>query len=245
MKPIFFTLPPSRSIEYPYLFVTFFKRKELLKRRFKQAIMDSNVGLFFYHRALEDYPSGFLDLYTAYAKKFTELFGDKLFATIPDLPADYFKDGKQTPSAKDNVERTLANIRRFIKIEGVNWLPVIQSRYLDTFSFIESCVRVKEIIGDYPRVAIGTVCKSRDLKWIIYCCRYARSFFPKQWIHAFGLTLNALPHVKQYIDSWDSMAWTFPRTPWLSSCKNKLQAEEYFKAYIRKVEEKLSEEKAL
>jgi len=240
LRPRFYTLPPSREIYHPWLFVTYRKRRELLKRRFEHAIMDSNVGYFFYHRELEDYPPNFLDEYVHQAKLYTELLGGRIWVVIPDYPADYIKNGVQTPSAKDNVERTLRNIKRLIDVDGVEWLPVIQSRLRDTFSFAEACQRTAEIIGeDYPRVAIGTVCKSRRLKWITYCIKFARRHFPKSHIHAFGLTLTALPHVKDYIDSWDSMAWTFPRTPWLSSCHTKLEAEEYFRAYLRKIEQKL------
>ncbi|MCR6691559.1 MAG: hypothetical protein MRT15_04145, partial [archaeon YNP-LCB-003-016] len=192
--------------------MTFRQRKELFKRRFEHAILDSNVGLFFFHMKLSDYPPKFLERYVDAARSISEIFDGRIFITIPDYPADYYVDGRLTPSAVDNVERTLRNIERFIGIGGVNWLPVIQSKYMDTFSFIDSCNRLRGIVGgDYPQIAIGTICKCRNVKWITYCCKYARKIFPRSWIHAFGLTLKALPHVKRYIDSWDSTAWTFPR----------------------------------
>lgn len=238
-QPRFYTLPPSRDIYHPWLFVTFMNRKELLLRNFEHSIMDCNVGLFFHHKQLYEYPSGFLDEYKKEAKILGELFGDKIMVSIPDYPADYVVDGKQTPSAYDNVARTLRNIRKFIKYDGVNWLPVIQSNLNDPLSFINSCILMKDIIGgDYPRIAIGTVCKSRNREWIKHCCWCARAYFPKSWIHAFGLTLDALPFVKDHIDSWDSMAWTFPRGRGLSSAKNIQQAREYFVKYMEKVREK-------
>jgi len=231
-KPRFYTLPPSRDIRHPWLFVTFGKRDELKVRDYEHAIMDSNVGLFFHHRGLPEYPHGFFWLYEHYAKWLSKRFN--LWVVTPDYPDDY-----NPGSLGDNVSRTLANIEKFMEVKGVEWLPVIQSRFMDTFSFIDSCWRVKELIGDHPRVAIGTVCKSRSLRWIVYCCKYARRVFPNAWIHAFGLTLGALPRVKKFIDSWDSMAWTFPRTPWLSPYKTKMEAREYFEAYLRRAREKL------
>jgi hypothetical protein len=236
----FYTLPPS-TVDYPYLFVTFKQRGELFKRRFEHAIMDSNVGLFFLHMGLHDYPNGFLGEYMHVARVLSEAFNGRIFVTIPDYPADYLVNGKPTPSAVDNVERTLRNIERFIGIGGVNWLPVVQSRYMDTFSFIDSCNRLRGIVGgDYPQIAIGTVCKCRNVKWITYCCKYARKIFPRSWIHAFGLTLKALPHVKRFIDSWDSTAWTFPRTPGRWSSKNRFEDEQYFKEYLSRVSQILS-----
>jgi hypothetical protein len=239
--PRFYTLPP-RGVEYPYLFVTFSQRRELLRRRHEHAIMDSNVGLFFLHMGLRDYPPSFLRLHYPHAAKvYSELLRGRLLVTIPDYPSDYFIGGRQAPSAEDNVERTLRNIREFLKVSGVNWLPVIQSRFMDTLSFIDSCERVKELVGhDYPQVAIGTVCKSRDLRWIAYCCRYARLSFPRSWIHAFGLTLGALPHVRKYIDSWDSTAYTFPR-PRGHSCKNSAEARKYFEDYLSRMKLLLSD----
>lgn len=115
-------------------------------------------------------------------------------------------------------------------------MPVLQSRYLDKLSFLESAQKLRELIGDYPQIAIGTVCKCRNLDFIEYCCKVARRFFPHSWIHAFGLTLSALPKVKQYINSFDSMAWTFPRERGGHSCKNKKERIQYFNAYIAKVQ---------
>jgi len=85
--------------------------------------------------------------------------------------------------------------------------------------------------------AVGTVCKTNDLGFIEYCYQIARRFFPHSWIHAFGLTLSALPKVSRYINSWDSMAWTFPRKPG-HSCKNSRERVRYFIEYLERVNEK-------
>jgi len=245
----FYTLPPP-GVDWSYLLVNPNNYKILFRRKFEHAILDCGVEMFKHNPNLKDYPKSFLEGWKRKAKQLTEIFGDRLFVTIPDYPDDYHPG-----QFGDNVSKTLANIEEFISVDGVNWLPSIQSRYLDRLSFLESCQRVKEIIGDYPQVAIGTVCKTNNLSFIEYCCKVARKFFPKSHIHAFGLTLKALPRVKSTISSWDSLvpecgrtkwrywlidrfdslSYTFPRERGKSSCRNLSERQKYFCAYIERV----------
>jgi len=234
-KPVFFTCPP-RGVEYPFLFVPMHRYKLLFRCRWAHAIVDSGVELFFFTRKMKDYPRSYLNSYKVMARNLSSFFGDRIWVSIPDYPDDYQPslcwDGEM-----DNVDKTLRNIENFISIDGVNWLPVIQSRHENTFSFIESCYRVKEIIGNYPRVGIGTVCKARILRWIVWCCKYARNEFKDSWIHAFGLTLSAFRHVKNVLDSFDSMAWKFPRRRGRGTADTKEKQIEYFTAYLKRLEE--------
>jgi len=232
MKIRFYSLPDS---PYPYLLVNRKNYRILFKRRFKHAIIDSGV-MDFVHEDVKEYPHGFLKEWKYKARLLTDVFGDKVWCVIPDYPDDY-----NPGQFGNNVKKTLQNIEEFIAVDGVNWLPVIQSRYLDRLSFLESAYLTREVIGDYPRVAIGTVCKCKKLEFIEYCCKVARKYFPDAWIHAFGLTLKALPKVCNFIDSFDSMAWTFPREPGLPSCKSMKERREYFKLYIERIRD-LSEE---
>ena len=227
----FYTLPPDVYVDYPWILVNFFNRQKLRSFRFKHAILDSGVNRIFLNWRKDDYPSWVLKRIEFVAKQLSEIYKGRLWVTIPDYPDDYYPG-----YVKDNVNRTLKNIERFLAIEGVEWLPVIQSRFQDVFSFFESCEKQKSLIGDFPRVAIGTVCKSRKLGFIVNCCKIARRYFPNSHIHAFGLTLEVLPKVKDYIDSWDSMAWTFSRKGKVS-CKNLKERIAFFNAYIRRIEE--------
>lgn len=225
----FYTLPPS-GIEHKYIFVNPRSIKELEKRQFVHAICDSGVHFFYDNPEAEDYPSGYIDRYMELAKKLAASFGDKIWITIPDYPDDYHPG-----QFGDNVEKTLVNIRRFAGIENVLWMPTIQANFKDMQSFRYSCKQLRRM-KEFERVAIGTVCKVRDLEFISRCCRTARRFFPKSWIHAFGPSLNAIPYIKYYIDSFDSTAWTFPRTPNNHSCKTAREREEYFLAYLSRLE---------
>jgi len=220
-------------IKYPHVFTNIKNYQWLIKNsyRFNDALLDCGVHIFWKQ---DEYPEGFLQKYKQKAKVLSEIFGDRLWITIPDYCDDY----KHVPS---NIEKTLRNVKDFIRVDGVEWLPVIQARYLDFLSYFESLERTKEIIGeDYPRVAIGTVCKTRKLRFIIECAKATRIHFPKSHIHAFGLTLTALPKVKQYIDSFDSSAYTFPHSG-KHSCKNQKERIEYLKADLKKVEQYLRE----
>jgi len=233
----FYTLPVDVYVDYPWLLVNFFNYKKLRYFRFKHAILDSGVNRIFFNWKMEDYPLWVLNRIEFVAQQLSEIYKGRLWVTIPDYPDDYYPG-----YVKNNVERTIRNIEKFISIPGVEWLPVIQSRFQDIFSFYESCERLKSLIGNYPRVAIGTVCKSRKLSFIIDCCKIARKYFPNSWIHAFGLTLNALPKVKKYINSWDSLAWTFPRRSGIASCKNKVERINFFKNYIQRIKQVLGED---
>jgi len=257
MNLLFYTFPPS-DVNWPYLLVNPNNYKILFRRKFEHAILDCGVEIFKHNPNLKDYPKGFLEKWKWKAKQLTEIFGEKLFVTIPDYPDDYHPG-----QFGDNVSKTLANIEEFISIDGVNWLPSIQSRYLDRLSFLESCQRVKEIIGDFPQVAIGTVCKTNNLSFIEYCCRAARKFFPKSHIHAFGLTLKALPRVKSTISSWDSLvpecgrtkwrnwlinsfdslSYTFPRERGKGSCRSLNERQKFFYAYIERIKQIVAAEK--
>jgi len=252
----FYTLPPCDEIEWPFLLVNPRTYKQLFKRKFEHAILDCGVEIFNYYPERRGYPRSFLTWWESKAKELTSIFNDKLWVTIPDVPSDYhperWQDGR-------NIDITLANIEHFIAVDGVNWLPVVQSRYRDLLTYHQSCERTRELIGDYPRVAIGTVCKTRKISFIVEACKVTRAYFPKSHIHAFGLTLTALPHIVRRIDSWDSLACTmggprlgwrgvqslvnsfdsfaykFPRGRGKPTAKSKLIAIEYFKQYIERV----------
>ena len=229
----FYTNPRGLG-QYPYIMLHMKQRRQLLRIRFDHAIVDSGV-MIFVRKNVDDYPHWFLKIYDFRAKQLSEIYGDRVWVTIPDYPDDY-----NPGQFGDNVSKTLENIKDFISIKDVNWLPVLQSRYMNRFSFLEACEKTKEIIGDYPRVAIGTVCKCNKVSFIEYCSKVARKIFPKSWLHAFGLTLRALPLVKDYLDSFDSMAWTYPRTSG-HSAKNTTELQQYFQAYLNRVDDILEE----
>ena len=251
--PRFYTLPADVGVDYPWVLVNWFNRNKLKYHRFKHAILDSGVNRVFFNWRRDEYPPWLLRQIGYIAQQLSMIYKGRLWVTIPDYPDDYYPG-----YVRDNVERTLRNIKRFLPIEGVEWLPVIQSRYLDIFSFYESCERTKQLVGDYPRIAIGTVCKTRRLSFIEYVVKYARNVFPNSWIHCFGMTLQALRRLTQgefnsfdntvwdtrkryWLNSFDNTAYTFPRKPGQPSAKCERMREQYFKAYLQRIKEILNQ----
>ena len=227
----FYTLPPN-GVNHPYLLVNRKNYRILFKRKFKHAIIDTGV-MDFQNPKTREYPKNFLKNWIKTARQLQRIFKGKTWIVIPDYPDDYHPG-----QFGDNVAKTLRNIKLFLnQAPDVNWLVSIQSRFLDRFSFFESCQRTREIVGDYPRIAIGTVCKCNKLDFIIYCCKVTRKIFPNSWVHAFGLTLKALPKVAHLIDSFDSMAWTFPRKSGGHSCRNVHERIKYFHAYMTRLKQ--------
>lgn len=197
---------PPRGIEWPFLMPNPRTRKELYRRKFTHAILDCGVEYFGNKPEIKDYPRHFLKDWPGIARIATKTWGDKLLVTIPDYPDDL-----NPGQFGDNVSKTLKNVEEFLSIDGVNWLVTIQGRYLNLLSIYESLQRTKELIGDYPHIAVGTVCKARKKKYIVSSLRAVRAIFPKSQIHAFGVTLTCVKDLEPYIDSFDSMAWCFPR----------------------------------
>ncbi len=228
----FYTLLEKPWKDYPYPLVPFHLVEEMRwYGKFKHAIMDSGVEIFAH--GAKDYPVWFHDRYIFKAQQLTEIYGDRIWVVIPDYPDDY----RNNP-IENNVEKTIRNIEKYHKVKGVNWVYPIQADYLNLQSFHESCHQVKKF--EPERVAIGTVCKCRNLDFIEACCRMARQHFPDSHIHAFGPTLSALPRILPYIDSWDSTAYFCSRQPSKGKCRNQKEREQYFYAYLSRVNEILA-----
>ncbi len=192
-------LKPPIPYIMPHVLLGFNWQKWLENHWCQHVIIDSAVESVFFAKKLKDYPDW-------YWKKFNQQVAKaqknvSVWVTIPDYPDDY-EQGMTYEGGLDNVDKTFRNIDKFIDVQGVNWLPVLQSRFLDRKRFVESCERMKKY--EPIRLGIGTVCKVRNLSYIHFCLKTARQYFPKAWIHAFGFTLKALPFARHYIDSADS-----------------------------------------
>jgi len=196
-------------LNYPYPMVNFFRGKKLDSlNSWEHAILDAGVETVFFAKRLKDYPSNYYHAYLRLTHYYTAKYGERVWCVIPDYPDDY-EHGLTFEKDLDNVEKTFRNIDYFSKYEKVNWVYPLQSQYLDREGFYEAAIRLKKEY-DPPRIGIGTVCKTKDIRFITYCCRMAREVFgPNVWIHAFGMTLKALPYARHYINSMDSSAFGF------------------------------------
>jgi hypothetical protein len=200
-------------------------------------LIDSGVDKWFFYEKLSDYPAEYLENYLQTARELTELFPEA-WVTIPDYPDDYQHKlcwkGNET-----NVDLTLRNIEKFLSVDGVNWLPVIQAEFLNLENFRSTCREVQRTY-DPARIAIGTVCKTNNIKFIVRCCQEARRVFPKTWIHAFGPTLKAIRFIQHEINSFDSTAYFMKPNPKLEGerqCKTQLERRRYFDYWLSKLQQ--------
>ncbi|RLI17110.1 hypothetical protein DRO54_11995, partial [Candidatus Bathyarchaeota archaeon] len=82
-----------------------------------------------------------------------------------------------------------------------------------------------------------------DIMIIYDTYRLARKLLPDKKLHVFGLKVRALKLVKGIIDSFDITAWTRPVNSKLGnwSCKNSEERRRFFKAWISRLNEILSQ----
>lgn len=207
---------PPREKPHPFLMANPKTIKELEKREFEHAILDCGVEFFKVNPLVKEYPDYFLESWKLIARKYTDIFGEKLWVTIPDYPDDYHPG-----QFGDNTKKTLNNIEEFISLDGVNWVATIQAKYQNNLQFYDAIHQFKDLVGQYPRIAIGTVCKSKNHNYMVQCLRGARTHFKNSYIHAFGLTLSIIPKIinDNLIDSFDSMAWCYPRKKFKEWCE--------------------------
>ena len=178
-----------------------------------------------------EYPSNHIENHVAKAYELLEKHGyEKVWVTIPD-----YCDDVNTGVCPGSVEKTIANNQHFPdEYPEINWLPVLQAKYLDKKSFMRSIDAMKETDHNPPHLAIGTVCKTNNLKFIKWCAMTSRHHFPHTWLHGFGVSLKALPFLRFYWNSWDSLAWG-----WMVSTQRRPELvpkdrSDYFWRYINR-----------
>lgn len=198
----------------------------------KHIIVDSAVERYFFQQKLKDYPKGYLENY-GYSARLSSRRYKNVWVTLPDYPSDYYPE---SVDSTENLRKTFANIDRFTsEFPDVNWLYPLQSGYRNRIMFCEAAERL--LSYDPERIGIGTVCKTKDTQFIAWALAYTRSRFPKAYIHAFGLTLTALPKVLEVIDSFDSVGtWLYQAFPHRPGHNTKESAELFLK-YVERIQE--------
>jgi len=189
---------------YPFKIIPMFKVTDGISFDFQHLIVDSGVNRFFKIERRKEYPETYLEMYPVLAEKLTRKYGNKVWIVIPDYPDDYEHNRIQ-----DNMRRTLRNVELMIDRKA-NWIVPIQAKWNDIEEFKEACREYRDLIGDYPRIAIGTLCTRSRKDYAIKCCKIARKFFPDSWIHVFGPNIAWLRHIAPYINSIDSVAYHYP-----------------------------------
>jgi len=246
-----YTFPP---IPYPYILVNAIRPhvETILsyKNYVKSIIIDSGVEIF-RDPSIKDYPSGHVMRIIKLYHKITKLFPHvEVFATIPDYPDDYHPKNLWLNENYTNIERTVDNIILYIEKFKINWLIPIQGWNKNPESVSRSIKLLSEhgIINEYDYFAVANLCVEPNKRLIFETVRNVRSLLPHKKIHVFGLKLNAIPLVANYINSFDSMGWTRPVSTKLKkeygnySCKNKEERIAFFIEWYNKLRNYLSQE---
>lgn len=223
----FYTLPP-REIYHPYLLVNIKNIKELEKREYEHSIVD--IGIYDLLKGPHQHSEEKLKQW-----KQLKVSGWKV---VPDCPSLLYEFDVNISFS--NTEYSKELMTEYYDPNDETHMPVIQATIIkgsdDYQGSIRNYVDWFKRNYDTPKVlGIGSVCKSGNKQMTIWTCRFIRWFFPNTWLHAFGLKLHHFREVRGVIDSYDSMAWTFPRKSGLPSCKNKKMRIEYFHDYLKAI----------
>ena len=244
----FFTLPP-REVPYPFILINANRPENGLayireNRGFvREVIIDSGVEIF-RDPSVKEYPGGA----RAWIKHITKLFSEvsglvkdaTVYATVPDYPDDY-NPGSLWTHDKTNIERTLENIKLAMSEFGeVRWLIPVQGHYRDPGS-VQYALSLYAVAGvpldDY--IAIANLCVENRHEIMIRTIAVAHNWlmangYMSTRIHVFGLDVATARKVRQYIYSFDSMAWTRPRAPGGWSAKTQKERVWLFITWLHK-----------
>jgi hypothetical protein len=114
-------------------------------------------------------------------------------------------------SVAEHQRRTVENYLRLGDLApGFPWTPVLQGwslwEYLD---HVEQYRRAGVHLEAFPLVGVGSVCRrqSKDLPMVTVLIRELWAMGLK--LHAFGFKLTGLPATSGWLESSDSMAWSY------------------------------------
>jgi len=234
-------LPPDR-VPYPFILMNANRPSEGLRyiRRHhsvvRSVIIDSGVEIF-RNPLVKDYPGGHLSRLVKLYHRVKQLVGE-VYVTCPDYPDDYHPRSLWLSGEITNIERTLLNIEECLcNWPSVNWLIPVQGHYRDPDSVVRA-VRLLDswgVVDRYGYFAVANLCVEKRRDVMVKTARTVRMLLPDKKIHVFGLDMPTALKLRGVIDSFDSMAWTFPRGRGGHSCKNTRERIEYFKAYLEKL----------
>lgn len=221
--PLFYTLPPN-TIPYPYILINANNpaiNYVITNHRYIDSIIiDSGVEIF-RDKNVKDYPPNHFERLVKLYKRVKQYVSDaKIYVTVPDYPDDYHPRALWLSNDKTNIERTLDNILIALNnYPEVNWLIPVQGHYRKPSSVVYALELYQKHdipLDDY--IAVANLCVEERTKIIVETIMFVNSWlfsngYYNTRIHVFGPDVRSINNIHKYIYSWDSMAWTRPRTP--------------------------------
>jgi hypothetical protein len=257
----FYTTPPSGT-PWPWILANIFSVNTLetllntyrdmgIKTCSVHVILDAGVDRYWKKPCTKlsvDYDDEYWSLFWSAVdsvKKLHKEFGFSFEVVVPDYVDDYSSVwGRKHCLWIDNytnVERTLENVFHVINQDwGVPWLLPAQG-FENTPQSVLKSIEVYESHGLHKRYRIGlaNLCTSKKSSMVVETIRLAREFCSNCRYHVFGPSLTAIKKAialgyLQPEDSWDSVAWTFPRGGgW--SAKTVEERIAYFLFYLKHI----------
>ncbi len=219
----FYTLPPL-EIPYPYVLINANRPENglryIVRHRdiIESVIIDSGVEIF-RDPSVKDYPPNhFEHLVSLYKRVRSYVSGVEIYVTVPDYPDDYYHRSLWISDEITNIERTLENIKYALtSYPEVKWLIPVQGHYEKPSSIVYALELYQKHdvpLDDY--IALANLCVSRKCSVIQRTISLAYYWLVRNGyeadIHVFGPSVSCLRHAKKMVYSFDSMAWTKPRT---------------------------------
>ena len=258
MSPKFFTLPPI-EVSWPYILLNA-NRPNLgyvvkHRRNIKSVIIDSGIEIF-RNPCIKDYSGGFKSqahrLYLLYRRVKNVLPSAEIYVTVPDYCDDYNPCSLWLSDKVTNIERTVESIMYATeKYSDVEWLIPIQGHWRKPKTLVKCLNMLREHGFEFEKhdyYAVANLCVEVDMSVLRHSVLYVWGWFMEKLgyvprLHVFGPKIRALPFIKNYIYSFDSMAWTRPVNSKLHSrfpfsAKTEEQRILFFKEYVRYLREK-------
>ena len=187
----------------------------------REILIDTGVDYLFNMIGYRDYPRWWINKYIMFIRRIEQLVQGtdiKLFATIPDIPADYRGREKLYPW---NVHRTIEYIQYFMHniiplFNNIEWIAPIQGRRDDILSVVRTYTENIDLYKNFRYVAIAPTCTTRKYRLlselILRMDNVIRYYNIDQKYHVFGPSLKTIrivygKAVNMY--SFDSTAYYF------------------------------------
>jgi hypothetical protein len=259
-KIYFYTYPPVTST-WSYLLLNVHNYRDInrfIDKDLKIAAIILDAAVDYYWRKPcssisadydDEYWNTFWDA-VDYIKRIAKEKWIHLEVTVPDYPDDYSRVwGKQHCLWIDNytnIDRTLENVFFIIEqSKSVKWLLPAQG-YENTPEsiLIPLEIYVNNGLHRKYRIALANVCTSKNVAAIVETIRVAREFCSGCRFHIFGPSIKAVEDavrlgLLRQGDSFDSVAWTYPRLSSFWTARNEYERVIYFELYLKRVAEAL------
>lgn len=183
------------------------RERKALPRACSGWALDS--GAFSQLHAQGEWPAGSARAYAERIRRYADEIGSLEWAAPQDWMCEPFMVERTGLSIAEHQARTVGNYAELASM-ALPVVPVIQgyhaTEYLDC---IERYARTGIDLNAAPLVGVGTICRRQGMREAQDVLRAIRMRLPSPRLHCFGVKIAGLHLLAPYIDSADSMAWSY------------------------------------